>query len=450
MARYEYCDLVDEHDIRLLIILGGPSGTPLRCTFRHVSLDSLPFPYEAFSYCWGELKFDHQIYHVNETTKALSTLHVTKNLHDAVRNLQGNHQKKYAVWIDGVCINQNNDNERSRQVRLMKRIYKSAFVVHIWLGEPADNSALAIRILKELAREWRGQEEEPNAHDTFQSPSTCLLQWQDEEHASVAAFLHRPWFSRIWCIQEAASTPPAIAHCGIDSILYNDMVFIASRINLKGAINAFYSIKGLFRIEYPGILQTRMVQHYWQLRHMGRRITLAELLGWTHDYGSTEDRDRIYALLGLAMDDDDPLLVPNYKLPLEEVYLRTATCLIVNRKCLGLLYGLGLPRLPSPLPSWVPSFHGPKIVNSFDNFSQLAKFNACASRQPDIILEKDTNVLSVLGVPIRSPPLQVHCSRMSNSGSSALRIQRRAFCPGSHNPRFYQKRSGLTKQQQSL
>lgn len=137
---------------------------------------------------------------------------------------------------------------------------------------------MAIRVLKNLASEWKRQEKDPNAEKNFQSDSTQLLLWNDKERASVNTFLHRPWFTRIWCIQEAASTPPALAHCGTDRIAYNDIVFIASRLPIKGATNAFYNINGLFRTEYPGIRQTRMVQHYWQMRHVAREITLADLL----------------------------------------------------------------------------------------------------------------------------------------------------------------------------
>ncbi len=192
MARYKYRSLLNAGDIRLLIVLSGSSGKPLRCRFRHVSLNSLQSPYEAISYHWGDTVFDHLIYHVDETTKTVSTLHVTKNLYAAVCNLRGNDDKACAVWIDGVCINQDDVDERNGQVRLMGKINESAVCTHIWLGESADDSAVAIRLLKNLASEWKGQEEAPNAEEIFQVPSTQLLQWNDKERASVKSFLHRP------------------------------------------------------------------------------------------------------------------------------------------------------------------------------------------------------------------------------------------------------------------
>ena len=65
---------------------------------------------------------DHLIYHVDEMTNTISTLHVTKNLHDAVCNLRGNDGRACAVWIDGVCINQDDVDERNGQVRLMRHL----------------------------------------------------------------------------------------------------------------------------------------------------------------------------------------------------------------------------------------------------------------------------------------------------------------------------------------
>ena len=109
-------------------------------------------------------------------------------------------------------------------------------------------------------------------------------------------------------------------------------------------------------------------------------ITLANILTKTQDLSFSNPRDGIYALLGLAVDGEDPLLLPDYGLSPEDVFLRTATCLIVKQNSLELLYGLSLPRLHSSLPLWVPSFHGRRVVNSFYACSQLAQFDACASR----------------------------------------------------------------------
>lgn len=55
-------------------------------------------------------------------TKIVSTSHVTKNLHDAACNLRGNAGKAYTVWVHGVCINQDDVDERNGQMCFMRRI----------------------------------------------------------------------------------------------------------------------------------------------------------------------------------------------------------------------------------------------------------------------------------------------------------------------------------------
>ena len=122
MARYKYRSLLNAGDIGLLIVLGGPPEKLLRCRFRHVSLCSLPSPYEAISYYWVEPVLNHLIYHVDQTTKIVSTSHVTKNLHGAVCSLRGYAGNAYAVWVNGVCINQDDVDERNGHVCLMRRI----------------------------------------------------------------------------------------------------------------------------------------------------------------------------------------------------------------------------------------------------------------------------------------------------------------------------------------
>lgn len=143
-----------------------------------------------------------------------------------------------------------------------------------------------------------------------------------------------------------------------------------------------------------------MVQHYWQMKQLGTKVTLMDLLGWTQDFGFKNPRDRIYALLGLAADVEDPLLLPEYRLSPEEVFRRTATCLLVNKNSLDMLYKHGLPKLHSSPLSWVPSFHGLYTVTNFNSYSQLAQFDASASRSPEISLQEETKVLSVLGAVI--------------------------------------------------
>jgi Heterokaryon incompatibility protein (HET) len=73
---------------------------------------------------------------------------VTPNLEAALHRLQGTLQY---LWVDAICINQNDVHERNSQVSLMRPIYKNAATVRVWPGEEADDSALAMDTIIKLA-----------------------------------------------------------------------------------------------------------------------------------------------------------------------------------------------------------------------------------------------------------------------------------------------------------
>ncbi|EWG48942.1 hypothetical protein FVEG_16364 [Fusarium verticillioides 7600] len=87
--------------------------------------------YETLSYAWGSSE-DKATIIVNE-----ATLQITQNLRDALSYLRHD-SKPRSIWIDAICINQSDVDERSSQVRLMGRIYSSASCVISWLGLEED------------------------------------------------------------------------------------------------------------------------------------------------------------------------------------------------------------------------------------------------------------------------------------------------------------------------
>ena len=115
---------------------------PASCTLETVSLDENP-EYEAISYAWGD---------PNVTT--FMTLQgaqwpITINLDLALRYLRDDHVEKI-FWVDAICINQLDTNERSSQVLLMRDNFSKASAVRVWLGECSDRSACALRLLEDV------------------------------------------------------------------------------------------------------------------------------------------------------------------------------------------------------------------------------------------------------------------------------------------------------------
>lgn len=106
------------------------------------------------------------------------------------------------LWADAICINQENQNEKGQQVALMPRIYISAAIVYACLGGEADESDLAIETLSwigtEALQDWpeHGLQPEPVCKGGE------LPMRQSKEWKAINTFLRRPWFSRIWIVQE--------------------------------------------------------------------------------------------------------------------------------------------------------------------------------------------------------------------------------------------------------
>ncbi|EWY84622.1 hypothetical protein FOYG_12052 [Fusarium oxysporum NRRL 32931] len=124
--KYQPLDLA-KRQIRILHILPGQYGDPVRCTLHAMSLYDNPC-YEALSYSWG----DPYICHVIEVDGQEAT--VTRNLYNALRRLRFVDKTRY-VWADALCINQADTAERTHQVGLMRNIYSSTTEGILWLGE---------------------------------------------------------------------------------------------------------------------------------------------------------------------------------------------------------------------------------------------------------------------------------------------------------------------------
>ncbi|KAF2443018.1 hypothetical protein P171DRAFT_363731, partial [Karstenula rhodostoma CBS 690.94] len=122
------------------------------------------------------------------------SLPITRNLCNALQYLFERNERR--LWIDAICINQQDDVERGKQVGLMGRIYSWAKKVVVWLGHHADNSELAMDFLALLAAG-------PGETDRLE----WLLKLCEPEYSyhwkSFHALLHRNWWKRAWVIQEA-------------------------------------------------------------------------------------------------------------------------------------------------------------------------------------------------------------------------------------------------------
>jgi hypothetical protein len=131
---------------RLLQLHAGTESSKITCTLFDAWLDpNIVIPYEALSYTWGDTRKTNAI-EVNGRS-----LGITANLHVALQHLRLDDEDRI-MWIDAVCINQDNVEERGHHVKQMARIYQLAERVVIWLGPSTTGSDLLMDCMQGLQR----------------------------------------------------------------------------------------------------------------------------------------------------------------------------------------------------------------------------------------------------------------------------------------------------------
>lgn len=142
--KLHYQPITRPDQIRLVKILPGSRIETIKCELQSAILGPETPKYVALSYCWGDAT------HKTWVSCNGQRLALTKDLLNALRRLRRKDQTE-TLWIDQICINQEDLDERSRQVQLMRKIYKSAAYVYIWLGDEANQSSLAIQLIPQLS-----------------------------------------------------------------------------------------------------------------------------------------------------------------------------------------------------------------------------------------------------------------------------------------------------------
>lgn len=215
-AKYVYQPLdVGKKEIRLVKVEHGRgSFKPITCSLSTFSLNAPE--YAALSYCWGD-----------ESDKAYVPLDrrrfpITRNLFSVLRQLRSDVKYASYMWIDAICINQDDEDEKSHQIPLMPQIYSRASSVPAWLGEEADDSELAFNVVRDLGavrcvcQELEDELAIPgrefmDLHIFWDYIKLCL----DVRSWIVVRMLFcRPYWRRMWVVQEVLLSRRTILCCG--------------------------------------------------------------------------------------------------------------------------------------------------------------------------------------------------------------------------------------------
>ncbi|KAI8951404.1 HET-domain-containing protein [Xylaria longipes] len=286
MAVFKYQPLnIDARQIRLLHL--HPDSGRIRCRLQHVSLEKLEDEYETLSYCWG-LQTTRQ---VKISVNGLDFL-IAANLHAALLRLRHlDYNRPKTLWIDAICINQSDVIEKSKQVALMGDVYSLCQRVIIWIGEHDALTEYAFRGLTFMAsRSKTGQKFNYYDWKYVQRSKDCdgIVSRNPVSldalvsGAAFSALFSRPWFRRVWTIQEIVLPPQAVLVCGKFQIDW-DLIAKAESIS-KTNFDVNKHLATMLRFQaWPEDLADDIFFRVIMASHQE----------------ATKPRDRIYGLLGI-------------------------------------------------------------------------------------------------------------------------------------------------------
>lgn len=378
-----YHPLDESHqEIRLLLVKAGSGSDPVQCELQHEFLDAERgvLNYETISYCWGDASSKAEIF-----LNGVATM-VPVNAKLAVLRMRQPDCDR-TLWIDSICINQEDKVERAQQIKLMARIYSCGQQNLVWLGAETEITAEAVETMKAIVHNAR---EETNDFETFHcelyddhgsfrhaiSPET----WNDDalDLPALLDIYRRPWFERLWVVQEVALSRQNTCLCGPHEMPFEDILRSASWAyhkldflteNIFDDFDPSLLLRILFVMHRSQELSSNTSEHTFDLHQ-----TVATLRGF-----QTEDpRDHVFGLLGLFRISDPSvakLLDPRQDKSLDHV-LRDATRAMIQQSerldCFRSIGCVSADIQDVKLPSWVPAWHrSPERTTEADEFSLI-------------------------------------------------------------------------------
>lgn len=361
MTKYTYRSLEGSSWFRVLLVSPRLGDDALHGSLVHRDLRSGE-SFKALSYVWGSAE------HAAELETPEGRVPLTASLASALKRLR-QPDAQVALWADAVCINQGDNAEKSTQVRMMGDIYRTADSVIVDLGEEADDSDLAFELLSKVAEYDfgpQGGSAEPLYLRDIDLPGANDPGW-----AAVRALFRRPWFRRVWIIQEFVVAKEVTMICGKTASDWE--VLGAAVANARQGGLPYIQDQGGGGLPYSpdqgedsSQLGAQTMYSLMYLRasyQFGTRQDLIDLLTLNRSFLATRNRDHYFAMLGLAGDAADPKFDPDYDAPFDQIARRYASVYVGRGRALELLYQAS-GHEGSKFPSWIPNWTKPPASGS--------------------------------------------------------------------------------------
>jgi hypothetical protein len=294
---FEYLPL-QEGRFRLLEI--ATAGVYPWCTLEEYDLDNAP-PYAALSYAWGLPITTRSMFCQNPGSN-MASFSISEHVLEALNRLFGFVPKRHKIWIDAICIDQGNPTEKAHQIAAMPRIYSQAHEVLCWLGAEENKSDLVMQKLPSMA-EWQRQHFADPMVGLDLKRSQVPIEPPDQElWGCMMAFFLRPWFRRLWVVQEILMARELVLVCGGRAISWDSLVAAAGEFSSLRIEVDDIRIGRLCQCAMKGINELGM----WREAARGAVLNglsqpeFVRILLWGCQRQVTEPVDRIWALTGLA------------------------------------------------------------------------------------------------------------------------------------------------------
>ncbi|KAF2622323.1 HET-domain-containing protein [Macroventuria anomochaeta] len=332
--------------IRLVAIKPGVFGDPISCTLETVSLDDHPH-YRALSYTWGDTR------HKRHISLNGNLFVVNQDLHAALRRLR-HEQKWQTYWIDMLCINQADFDERSEQVVLMPKIYSKAKQVVFWLADTTnDTTDNKMELTPTQVYAAKAFLERLERDPSYQATEVDLV--HEEILDTISSILACSWWTRVWTVQEAILPLRAILLMGPVHIQWETLVRAARNFMAQLEQNSLQHPPAYLHVMLRLYQQVTVIEWIRELRYSKEHLKLSFLLHAFRSRLCTDSRDKLFAFLGLVSElSIYARIIPDYKLSTSEVLGTIFEKLIPLEDNLNLLVRQKEGKRRLNLPTWMP------------------------------------------------------------------------------------------------
>jgi hypothetical protein len=361
---YRYSPLAGIRNCRMLRLDLNENRDSLIGELLEYAIDQDP-PYSCISYTWG----------IADATQSIEIkgqrLSITDTVYNLLRLIRAYQRSTVPelLWIDSICINQEDIDERSQQVQHMKEIYSKAKLVHVYLGEEADGSNDIPKLYgtiidvygklceKNVSSQIGGVMEFPPLREleSIGLPNVHAPIWETHR-----AFLRRPWFRRKWILQEVVLARNLLFFCGPWACRGDVMVaswYISIVAQLPLVVDESGTAMGQDLPEGCAVAQILLMLDLGLVSDQKPKgHCLIDLLQRSRQGLASNPRDHVYSLLGLTSDTYRAKITIDYKESLADTYRRVAKTIVDQGDGIKLLYSIHGLDSDLDLPSWAPDW----------------------------------------------------------------------------------------------